>query len=277
MMRGLAFSLLLVMAAGTIVAAQAPRTAPPLRPTVPAGTPPTLQIHLDGGIPVTSTFINQDFSPEINGESASITNEIELRGGGFVDGGVAFRVGRVLWAGGTVSLIRRTAGSELRALIPHPLYFDQPRTIEATLDTLDSTETNIHGAIGYQQRLSPTADITFFGGPSVFRIAQAVVTDVRYDSTYPFDTATFASATTDTASATLFGFNAGARVSYRVARGWAIAGLIRYERGTGTIAAGDGNDAQATAGGLKAGVGVRVSFCSSRPVAPRRRGSLLLC
>jgi hypothetical protein len=275
-MRQLTLALLMASGASAWVAAQAPRTAPPARPA-PLTATPRLQLDVNAGVPVSSTFAHQDFAPEINRETASITNDIELRGGAFADVGGAYRVRPAFWIGGSVAFLSRTVESDLRALIPHPLYFNQPREIDATVSGLRNTETHLHAAISYQAPLSRSADLSLFGGPSLFRIAQDVVTAVNYDSVYPFDTATFASAATGTVRGSLFGFNAGARVGYRVSRALAITGLIRYERGTGTLDAGGGNEVATTAGGLKAAAGLRVSFCSSRPVPPRRRGGLLLC
>lgn len=218
-----------------------------------------LRLDVNAGVQLLSTTATQDFTVAINQEDASIVNDIDLSGGGFFDAGAAYKIGRQLWLGGNVSFLSRTVGSHLVAQIPHPFYFSQPRTIEGDVTGLKNTETGIHISIGYERPLTQTVDITYFAGPSFFTVKQGIATNVNYDSVYPFDTATFASATTGTATGTLFGFNAGADISKRMSRTVSVAGLIRFTRGSGTVATGT-NELDTTAGGLMAGAGVRLRF-----------------
>jgi opacity protein-like surface antigen len=56
------------------------------------------------------------------------------------------------------------------------------------------------------------------GGPSWFAVAQDLVSDVTVTQSYPYDTATFASAAAVHRSRSRLGFNAGADVSYLLRR-----------------------------------------------------------
>ena len=80
--------------------------------------------------------------------------------------------------------------------------------------------------------VNPRLTVTLSGGPSVVRIEQSLVTDVKYDESYPFDEATFRSAGTRRAKASAAGFNAGADVRWMFARSYGLGAVVRYSRAT---------------------------------------------
>jgi hypothetical protein len=61
-------------------------------------------------------------------------------------------------------------------------------------------------------------------------------------------------------SGSAFGFNVGADVGYRVTPTVSLGGLLRFARGSTTLDAGSGNEADLSAGGLMAGGGIRFRF-----------------
>ena len=56
-------------------------------------------------------------------------------------------------------------------------------------------------------------DVKVMGGPTFFNLKQDFVSGVTVNETYPFDTATFAGATTKQLSKAAVGFNAGVDIS----------------------------------------------------------------
>ena len=98
------------------------------------------------------------------------------------------------------------------------------------------------------------------GGPTFFNLKQDFVSGVTVNETYPFDTATFGSATTKQLSKTAVGFNAGVDISRALTSQVAIGGLIRYSRGD--VKFDDPAIGQQTvkAGGVEVAAGVRVRF-----------------
>jgi hypothetical protein len=98
-------------------------------------------------------------------------------------------------------------------------------------------------------------DVRAIGGPTFCQLTQDFISAMTVSETYPFDTATFASATTTRASKTAVGFNAGVDISHPLSRLVRVGALIRYSRTDVNF------DQQAVkAGGVEAGGGVRIRF-----------------
>ena len=74
-------------------------------------------------------------------------------------------------------------------------------------------ELAVHTDVSWVVPVGRRAQVAIFGGPSFFQVRQRLVTDVTVSSTYPFDTATFVSATTADASRSQVGFNVGVDVT----------------------------------------------------------------
>jgi hypothetical protein len=91
-------------------------------------------------------------------------------------------------------------------------------------------------------------------------VAQQVVTGITVDEEYPFDTATFRSATTARARGSAPGFNAGVDLSRMLTRRLAANAMVRFSRGTLDVDAGNARRVATKAGGAQAGAGIRVSF-----------------
>ena len=93
--------------------------------------------------------------------------------------------------------------------------------------------------------------VTVFGGPSYIRVQQDLVTDVRYSESYPYDTATFASATTASVQKGGVGFNVGADATWKLGRSLRAGGLVRYSRADLTLSSASGNDVALRTGGMQ--------------------------
>jgi len=83
---------------------------------------------------------------------------------------------------------------------------------------------------------------------------------VTVSETYPFDTATFASATTKQLSSTAVGFNAGVDISSPLSSRVAVGGLVRYSRADVKFSNTGAAEQTVRAGGLEAGAGIRIRF-----------------
>ena len=75
-------------------------------------------------------------------------------------------------------------------------------------------------------------EISVSGGPSFFSVDQDLVEDITIDQTYPYDTATFASAVSTRHSTSGLGFNVGADVAYFFSRHIGVGGVVRFNQGT---------------------------------------------
>jgi hypothetical protein len=231
-----------------------------LAPGVQAQSTGRVRISVNAADQVTSRTLTQSFSVPINVEPAPISTSIDLARAPMFDVGGSFRFLNRLAAGVSVSSLSRDVDGTLDAKIPHPFFFNLPRTVDGDLSGLQHKETGVHIYAMYFVPIGGKLDIGLFGGPSHFNVKQDFVTDINYSATYPYDTASFTGAPTETVSASVNGYNVGADVSWRFSRLLAIGGLIRFTGASTTFSVASGNDVNADIGGLQTGVGIRIIF-----------------
>jgi hypothetical protein len=225
-----------------------------------AQSPGRIRISVNAADQVTSRTLTQSFSLPINVESAPISTSIDLASAPMFDVGGSYRFLARLAAGVSVSSLSRDVDGTLNGKIPHPFFFNQPRTISGDLSSLQHKETGVHIYAMYLVPVGSRLDIGVFGGPSHFSVKQDLVTDVSYTASYPYDAATFTGAPKQTVSTSVNGYNVGADVSWRFSRALAIGGLIRFTGASTTLSVASGNEVDADVGGLQTGAGIRIFF-----------------
>jgi hypothetical protein len=102
--------------------------------------------------------------------------------------------------------------------------------------------------------------VVLSGGPSFFNVEQDMVTEVSISESFPYDTATFSSATKRRQKASAPAFNVGADVLYMLTSKFGVGGLVRFARATVDLDAPENRTIAVDAGGVYAGGGVRVLF-----------------
>lgn len=246
-----------------------------------ASTPPVserFRILLDGGPQITPGSFGQAFTLTRNAEDAPVSTDLEMGPSGFFDGGARFHVTRTLSVGAVGFFASGSASGTLDAQIPHPFYFGQPRDVTGELSGLARTEFGAHMELAYPVLVSPSLEITAFGGPSWIHLEQELVTDLTYSESYPYDTAAFKSAATTAATNSALGFNVGADVTWRLGRSLRGGALVRYSQANVTLSPASGNTVDLRAGGLQVGAGLRILIQKRAqparrppPAPPRRR------
>lgn len=227
---------------------------------VPASPKPEgrFAVSISGSFaPLSSDFAGDRTFTEF-AEQGSLRSAYSNGTGPGLEVGLQYRFGSRLGVGlfGSAGSRKTTAGFD--ASLPHPLYFNRARQVSGSVDDLDSSEVAGHLDlmwIGGSDRF----DVTLFAGPSVYRVSQELVESVRYDHTYPYDTATVVGANRRSFSRSLVGFNLGGSLGYRVTPKVSLGALARYGRASGEVGDADVN-AEVDAGGLTVGVGARVRF-----------------
>lgn len=219
-----------------------------------------IRVAVTGGAQVYPDAIAQRFTRPLNVETAEYTADLSTPLSGFIEAGARVRVLRNLAAGLSVSYASAQTGGTVNASLPHPFYFRQPRAISGDVDDLERRELAVHAEAAWTFRVTPRLQVTVFGGPSYIQVRHALVTDVSYAESFPFDTATFARAVTASATVSALGFNGGGDVSWRVGRQFGVAGLVRYARADVTLTPAAGNNVAVRAGGVQAGGGLRFYF-----------------
>ncbi len=158
-----------------------------------------------------------------------------------------------------VSYYQRAGTTKVDASVPHPFFFDQPRT--ATLETKapEGTEIALHIPIVWIPTSGTRVKILVFGGPSVVRMTQNVVSAVTLNDPYPHDTVTMTGVTTATLAGTNPGFHVGGDVAYFFSNALGLGAGVRYSRATIALKS-DAGTTEGTAGGTQIVGGLRVRF-----------------
>ncbi len=219
-----------------------------------------VRIVVNGGALVAPGSFGQRFTLTRNVESAPVTTDLSLATGGVFEAGVRLRVHRRLSLGAVGFVSSSTASGTLEAQLPHPLYFNRPRDISGDLTGLTRKERGVHVELAVPLRASARDEVTLVGGPSYFTVEQALITDLTYTDSYPYDTAALDDTTSTTVKKAGPGFNVGLELTRQVSRSARVALLGRYSRSTLTLPAAEGNESEVHAGGIQAGVGLRFSF-----------------
>jgi hypothetical protein len=151
--------------------------------------------------------------------------------------------------------------SAVSAQVPHPFMFNAPRRVEGVAPGLKRREIAFHLDPAVLLPIGDRLQLAVFAGPSYFRARQGLVTEVTVTDVYPYDTATFASATSTDATKSHLGYNAGVDLAVDISRTVGVGLLARYSRATLTFDAPEGGTAvESRAGGLQVGGGLRVRF-----------------
>ena len=132
------------------------------------------------------------------------------------DAGGGVRVWRNLAVGPDVSRFSKNTGAAVSAQVPHPFFFNRARTVSGDASGLTRDETAVHVQAVWMLPLRDRWQLALAGGPSWFAVGQDLVSDVTVTQTDPYDTATFASATSVHRTHSEIGLNAGADLSYRL-------------------------------------------------------------
>ena len=246
------------LAIGTaIVLIAAPATAQ-LRKAPPKPTRFTLSVS--GGVQTAPADVSDHFTLPKNVETQTIDVKHPMKPQALVDVGAGVRVWKSLGLGVAVSRASGTGSADVTASVPHPFFFNQPRTVTGTEKGIVHAETGVHMQLQYLVPASGNLHFVLGAGPSWTTVEHEVITNLTVVESYPYDTATFGGAVTKLSSASAVGFNAGIDVTWMFARNAGLGGLIRYTRADIDLDAGDGRSLAMKAGGAQAGVGIRLTF-----------------
>lgn len=218
----------------------------------------TAIVSVNAGLQPNTHLLSERISLQKNVETAPVTVTLGNKGVPMVDLGGTVRIINSLGVNAAFSSLSDTGAAAISAEIPHPFYFNQLRPISGEA-TVVHDERAFHIDAAYVIP-SETILLVLFGGPSFFSVKKDFVTDVAVNETYPYDTATFASATVTQLSANVTGFNVGADVTWRLGRQWGVGGILRYSRGEVVFRSQALDFGTITVGGLQAGGGLRLLF-----------------
>jgi hypothetical protein len=173
---------------------------------------------------------------------------------------VGGRVWNALSVSVGVSYATQRADAAISALVPHPFVFNAPRSVSGVASGIVKDELAVHVDAGWTMPAAGPLRITLFGGPSIFHLRQGLVTGVSVQESYPYDTATFGSATVTEAKGTRVGGNGGFDLSVQFSKYVGVGAIGRYSRATVKLPAGDDPGVDMKVGGFQMGAGLRFRF-----------------
>jgi len=218
------------------------------------------RVSINFGVLPSPTTFSGATTKTVYVETSTITTAYTVPTGQFFDGGVLIRVAGGFGVGAAVSSFTKSAAATVTGTIPHPFFFNTPRAISGATSALERSEVGIHVQAAYVVS-TKRVSVAIAGGPTFFNVSQDLVGDAAYSETYPYDTATFTSATVTRVSATKLGFNAGVDVGVKLSKNVGVGGLIRFSRTSIVFPlANAASGVSADVGGVQAGGGVRFFF-----------------
>ncbi len=231
-----------------------------------------IAVWLDvGWRPASRTFGSTRVFPVFS-ELGSFQASYAIEKGGVIAGGVSFRLWRNLAVGLDVSSYRSVNAAQLTAELPHPFFFDLPRSTMGEADGLERQELGVHIRALWVMQLTNWLVVSASVGPSLINARQDLVSSVEHTEVgFPFDDIIFAGHTDSSQSATTAGMNSGVDIDtfvlhrlpflnrFAVMEKVGLGLLIRYVRGSVDMQLGD-DRAQVDRGGLQVTTGLRVRF-----------------
>lgn len=228
-------------------------------PAAAQATASRLTVSVNAGVQTSATGLSDHFEFERDIETATVDVKYPIQPGVLFDAGVIVRLWKSLGAGVAVSRVTGDGSAQVDAQIPHPLYLQQPRAVSGEQEGITHAETGVHLQVQYSIPIASRFTLVLSGGPSRLDVEQEVVTGVLYDQEYPYDEATFRSATTRRSKASVTGFNAGADLRWMPGR-IGLGGLVRFTRGSVDLTTENNRRIRVRAGGVQVGGGIRIGF-----------------
>jgi hypothetical protein len=241
-----------------------PATDQPTSGSVPAAAAPTAlhrgYFSVNAGYQGATNNFTSAWSLPCYLEAESVNVGYSVKPGVLIDVGGGVRVWRGLTVGVAVSRYNRADLASLSASVPHPLYYDQPRSFQGTAAGPQRTETAVHVQAMWVFAAARKIQVGVFGGPSLFSVKQVFIWSVNFADVYPYDTVTVSNTPTESQFASKTGFNVGGDVTYLVYKQIGVGGLVRFSGVRVGFKTQDGTALSLKAGGLQVGAGFRVRF-----------------
>ena len=217
-------------------------------------------ISVNGGLIVTPSTFEESLRLIEFAEPALISTSYRVTEMPEIEVAAGVRVGRRnLALGVAVSRIDKAGTGSVQGQIPHPFFFNRPRSISGDAQGLRRDETAVHVQLRWMRPPTPARrwEIDLFAGPSVFFVGQKLVQDVTIAQSYPYDTATYVGVTSDRRQRAAIGFNAGGEVMRPVARHVGVSISAGFSFAQPKLSSADGREVPVSAGGVHVNAGIR--------------------
>lgn len=205
-------------------------------------------------------------------EQGQFAADYELKDGGVIDGGISVLLWRNLAVGFDMSSFRTVHDARVDSELPHPFFFDLPRTTNGRAGGLERREVGFHLSAMWISQITDWLAVSAFAGPSIIAATQDLVSAVQHTEVgFPFDQIIFSGHTVTSQKETTRGLNGGIEINsfflhrlpflrnFEVMEGIGVGLLVRYVRGT-VILPVDNDPIEVDLGGLQITSGIRLRF-----------------
>tara|TARA_Y100000588_G_scaffold306440_1_gene330138 strand:- start:424 stop:1245 length:822 start_codon:yes stop_codon:yes gene_type:complete len=205
-------------------------------------------------------------------ELGSFEVDYEIREGVVIDGGLSFLLWRNLAVGLDVSSYASINSAQLNTQLPHPFFFDLPRTSSGVAGGLRREELSVHLRALWMTAFSDWLVVSFSGGPSLINARQDLVSSVQHrEIGFPFGEIIFEKHSQTTQSENALGINAGIDIDvyalhhlpffsgFETMRHLGLGVLFRYVSGSADLQVGD-SPVSVDLGGFQVTTGIRFRF-----------------
>ncbi len=218
-------------------------------------------LNVNTTLQVTSTPLGDSLAQVIYAERAVLTTihtgeagllTIEPAGG--------LRLWKNLGIGAALERRAMVETATVRALVPHPTLFNQPR-IAIKEAPFERTDLAVHAHALLMVPVHPRLDVALFAGPSYITAKQDILGNIQVAETAaPFTTVIISDVGIVTRTVHSIGLNAGADVTWFLKPTAGIGVTVRYVHGYADMPLTDGTPTDLDLGGLRIGVGARLRF-----------------
>lgn len=149
----------------------------------------------------------------------------------------------------------RKSNADFTGSVPHPFFFNRPRSVQGSASGLRFTEQAI--TVAAVLRKTGKWGYAVDAGPAFFNLNATLADSIRYAHSFPYDTASFAGANSSRKKSSFVGISAGVSLSRALGPSFDAVAGVRYSGGTGSVTAA-GKSVDVKAGGVQAQIGLRL-------------------
>ena len=216
--------------------------------------------HFHVGAQAGSQDLSRNSTFTLYDEPATFETDQSAGGGGLIDIGGAARLYENYGVGISYAQFGSSGDSTFRTSLPHPLFFDQPRTADGSTN-LDHDERAVHIQALWFIPFTDKVDFTVGIGPSFFTVEQGFTRSIAFSENPPdFTSVTIDEIEVVNVKESGVGFNLGGTMSYAITPRIGASVMARYARGSLRFALSSEQSVEGHAGGFQIGAGVGVRF-----------------
>jgi hypothetical protein len=217
-------------------------------------------VSANGGFQVTQNDFDDGETFREHGEDARYSTDYTVQGGPTIDVAGGMRIWRQLAVGAGVTRFSRSTPVTLNGSVPHPFFFSRPRSVNGEISNVKRQELAVHVQARAVVPVNRRMQVMVFGGPSFFQVKQGIVTELRYSESYPYDSASFASAATTDAKESKIGLNVGGDFAYFFTRQIGVGVSAQFSGTEVDVPNASGQTQKIKVGGFQTGGGLRLRF-----------------